>query len=96
MITAREVWLTPAVCWFLDKCGATAAVRELTENIRRARQGYDENNGCIRFPAPSFLLIILDPAIAGGPERVLVWHGPSEGGPFYKSALLASARRVAI
>ena len=83
----RELWLTPYTKWFLEKCGKTDNAKQLTEDIVRALDGRDEKDGCILLTAPTFLLFIIDAAYPGGPERVIVWHGPTEGSSFNTSLL---------
>lgn len=89
---SRELYLTPYVEWFLQKCGFTEKARLLNEDICRAMDGSDKNDGFIRLSsATTFLLFILDPSYNGGPERVFVWSGPSDGHSFESSGILNRA-----
>ena len=87
----RQLWLTPAVRHFLKTYPHTQSARQLNEDIVRALDGTDRKDGCIRFSAPTFLVYILDAAYPGGPERVIVGHGPSDGGAFFKESILDHA-----
>ena len=88
----RELYLSSYVKWFLEKCGKTEKAKLLLEDICKAMDGRDKKDGCIRLSsATTFLLFIVDPAFSGGPERVVVWQGPSDGGAFYKDTILEHA-----
>lgn len=84
----RELWMTSAVRHFLERYGKTDSAKQLSNDIVYALGGRDEKNGCIRLTAPTFLLFIIDAAEPGGQERVVVWHGPSDGGAFFNEAIL--------
>jgi hypothetical protein len=82
----RELFMTPEVVWFLDKCEKTKNDNILVNDICRALNCRDKKDGCIRLSAcPTVLIYIYEPAQPGGPDRVLVWHGPTNGAFFKES-----------
>ena len=87
----RELWLTPSVQHFLTRYGGTESAKQLSEDIIRALDGRDARDGCIRLTALSFLLFIIDAVHPEGHERVIVWHGPSDGGTFFNDSILHKA-----
>jgi hypothetical protein len=76
---------------FLERGGEAERVKRLINDIIRALNGQDRNDGRVRLTGTAFLIYILDPEYPQGRERVLVWHGPSDGGPFYDEAILQKA-----
>ena len=84
----RELWITSSVQLFLEKYGKSEEAIILTQVIAHALSGTDEKNGCIRLLNSSFLLYITDAAVVDGSERVVVWHGPLDGGIFFKDTIL--------
>lgn len=92
----RELLLTPTVIRFLENCSDTQNARQLMGDIIRAVDGTDKKDGCIRLTAPTFLIFIIDPAYVSSQERVIVWHGPSDGGAFFNTAILQKAVHYSI
>lgn len=92
----RELLITPTVIGFLEKCNDTQNARQLMGDIIRAADGTDQKDGCIRLTAPTFLIFIIDPAYGSNQERVIVWHGPSDGGAFFNTAILQKAVHYSI
>ena len=76
----RELWLTPEVVSFLRTNSASQAARELNDDIVRAVKGEIQfKNGRTRITVPPFLSQVLPPLSDGSPERVIYWHGPTDG-----------------
>lgn len=90
----RELWVTPSVETFLKKFSMTEKHRKLTDEIAKALDGRAPKDGCIRISAAEgFLLFIIDPATPEGRERVVAWHGPSDGGIFFKDSIVRNTTR---
>ncbi len=90
----RELWVTPSVETFLNKFSITDKHRKLSEDIARALDYREPKHDCIRISAADgFLLFIIDAAAPGESERVVAWHGPSDGGIFFKDSILQNTTR---
>lgn len=86
---ARQLLLTPEAQCFLEG-ELSERVQELAEDICRALDGRQKNDGITRLSAPEWLVLILDPIQEGGPERVIVWRGPTDG-PFFQEEIVERA-----
>lgn len=88
----RELYLTPEVTWFLEKCGNTENAKLLCDDIcRLLHPDKYERSGCIFLSAaPTFLIFVCKSKRTGDPDRVLVWHGPTDG-IFFKESLFKRA-----
>ncbi len=77
----RKVFVTPYTKWFIERLGTKCSYGiELINDIQDSVNHIREKDGSILATGKTFILYITDPIKPGEPERVLVWHGPSDGG----------------
>lgn len=88
----RELLLTPEAKRCLEG-EYSQEVRELAEAIARALDDRDKKDGAIRLIGNGYLLFIINPERLGEPDRVVVWHGPTDD-LFFKPEILGRTHRA--
>lgn len=87
--TKRDLYVSPDAKYFLERFSHTEYGKELNRDIfRMLDKTTYENRGFTRPSGGTFLLSIVKPLVIGGRERLIVWHGPSNGGIFFSDSII--------
>lgn len=86
----RELFVTPEVKWFLQKCAGNSHCSALSSDIAKVIAGNAGTQGFIRIGVPPYLCAVLPPLSPDGHERVVFWHGPTDG-MFFRDSIWEKA-----